>query len=329
MKQTALYTHPASLLHNTGEKHPESALRLQTVLSAMEKTFPIQQDKSTPYTWIKDYPKADKATILQAHTQQYWDYIQKTQSKINTQTPTVKLDEDTLLSQGSLDAALFGVGAACQAVDDVIAGKYKNAFCLIRPPGHHALKNISMGFCIFGNAAIAALQALAHPDINKVAIVDFDVHHGNGTEDLIKNNKDILLISTHQGDIWPYEHHAETGPHNTIHNIALAPHLPAQDYHKLFDEKVMPLLDTWKPDIIIISAGFDAHKDDPPKDILFNDAPGRQMLTEEDFNIITTKIARIAHKYSQGRIVSLLEGGYNPSVLARCCIEHTKTLIKS
>jgi acetoin utilization deacetylase AcuC-like enzyme len=226
-----------------------------------------------------------------------------------------------------LDTALYGVGAACQAVDDIVDKKYRNAFCLTRPPGHHAIKNSSMGFCLFGNIAIAVKHALSKNGVNKVAIIDFDVHQGNGTEDLVKDDENILFFSIHQENSWPYQHHEDKGPHGIINNIAVPIKSDPSVYHAIFDELIIPALNEWQPDFVFISAGFDAHRDDPPQeDALFNDPPGRQMLLEEDFNTMTRKLMTIADQYADGRLVSIMEGGYNPDILAKCCVAHGKTL---
>ena len=324
--KTAIYSHEDCLLHTPIEGHPENSGRLKTVLSKMKKE--LCGKGFDTINWVEPY-KATYKELLLAHDKSYVDEIIKKSEAIKGTDTILRLDEDTFLSSGSIDAVLYGVGSACNAVDDVYDGKYHNAFCLMRPPGHHALKDKSMGFCLFGNIAIAAKYALLKEGINKVAIIDFDVHHGNGTEDLVKDDPNILFFSIHQGDCWPYEHHEDRGPHNTIQNIAVPENTDASVYHSLFEERVVPMLEEWQPDFIFISAGFDAHRDDPPsKDTLLNDAPGRQNLLEEDFDRMTQNLMRVAKKYSNDRIVSVMEGGYNPEVLAKCCVSHAKTLSK-
>lgn len=322
--KTALYTHENCFLHSAGEGHPESRQRLEKVLKAVKGIFP--DAKGEKAEWV-EVSKATKDHILLAHTQNYWDKLSKIANGLKEGDAPVNIDEDTRISAYSLDAALYGVGAGCQAVDDLVANKYRNAFCMTRPPGHHAVKDSSMGFCLFGNVAIAAKYALTKKEIKKVAIIDFDVHQGNGTEDLVKDSPDILFFSLHQGDLWPYQHHADQGEHGTINNIAVPMKSDPALYHQIFDDVVIPKLNAWKPDLVIISAGFDAHRDDPPKEeALFNDPPGRQMLLEKDFNLMTKKLMDVAKIHSKGRVLSMLEGGYNTDVLARCCAEHAKTL---
>lgn len=321
--KTALYTHENCLLHYAGDNHPESPQRLEAVLKAMREAFADTDDKTD---WVKA-PQGTKNQVLLAHEEPYWDALRAKTAALSEGDVPIHIDEDTRISHGSLSAALHGVGAACQAVDDVYNKKYRNAFCLTRPPGHHALKHSSMGFCLFGNVAIAAKHALTKTGIDKVAIIDFDVHQGNGTEDLVKEDPNILFFSIHEQGSWPYEHHDDNALHGTIHNIAVPVKSVASVYHQIFDERIIPALEAWNPDFIFISAGFDAHRDDPPaEDTLLNDPPGRQMLLEEDFNMITRKLMAVAQRYADGRLVSVMEGGYNTEILSKCCVAHGKTL---
>lgn len=324
--KTALYTHEECLLHNAGPDHPESPKRLQTVLRAMETQFP--KEKDAPYIWLKKAKLAEKDKVILAHSADYFDFLEQQTQKIkHDDQALIAVDEDTKINKNSLKSALRSVGVICEAIDAVCRRSYRNAFCLVRPPGHHALKNSSMGFCLFGNVAIAAKYALTNNLAQKVAIVDFDVHHGNGTEDLVEGDDRIQLFSLHQKGLWPYETHEDSK--SNVHNIPVPIKSNAADYLKTFDQKVTLVLENWQPDLIIISAGFDAHKDDPPaEEALFNDPPGRQMLEESDFNAMTRQLMYVADKYADGRLVSILEGGYNPDVLAQCCVEHTKTLLQ-
>ena len=321
--KTAIYTNEALLAHYPGDRHPETPKRLSSILGAMRKDFPENVSKNV--IWVTARKGTDDEILL-GHTKEYLDDLKEKDRQLKPGDVPIPIDPDTRMGSGSLESVSYGVGAACQAVDDIIAGKYRNAFCVTRPPGHHATKNSSLGFCFFSNLAIAALYALQKKGIRKIAIVDFDVHQGNGTEDIVKENPDILFFSVHQEPLWPYMHHEDKGPHGTINNIAVPVKADPAIHHKIFDERIIPALVEWKPDFIFISAGFDAHRDDPPKEVLFNDAPGRQMLLEEDFDLMTSKLITLADKYCQGRLISVLEGGYNLAVLANCCVTHTKIL---
>jgi len=214
------------------------------------------------------------------------------------------------------------------AVDDVYSGAVTRAFCAVRPPGHHALKGASMGFCLFGNAAIAAFHALRAHGAKRVAVVDFDVHHGNGTQDLVEDEASILFFSTHQSPLWPYQGEAsERGKSGNIRNFPIPPKADVKVHRDIFEQQILPEIRAFKPDLIVLSAGFDAHRDDPPvEDTLFNDPPGRQMLTEEDFCWMTKALTDIADAQCKGRFVALLEGGYNTDVLASCSAALVRTL---
>ena len=324
--RTALYTHENCLAHDPGKGHPESPARLQAILDALREKFP--EGKAQNVIWVQA-PLASEAQVLLGHSTAYWQDILQKDKLLSPGALPVNTDADTRMGYCSLEAALRGVGAACQAVDDIIDKKYRNAFCITRPPGHHAVQDKSMGFCLLNNIAIAAKYALTKSDIRKIAIVDYDVHQGNGTEDIVKNDPRIIFYSIHQQPLWPYLHHEDKGPHGNINNIAVPPQSDPGLYHNIFDEQVIPALHAWKPDIIFISAGFDVHRDDPPPEALFNDPPGRQMLLESDFNQMTEKLLKVADEYAQGRLISVLEGGYNTDILAKCCVEHALTLSTS
>lgn len=314
------YFHDDCLLHKPGNDHPENPQRLKKILAVMRDAFPNSDQ------WIAAR-KGVKNDVLLAHDLAYFDKVETLTAQINDDQTYLKLDEDTVISKYSMHSALYGVGAACHAVDDVVSGSAKQAFCLTRPPGHHAVKHSSMGFCIFGNAAIAAKYALTKENIEKVAIIDFDVHQGNGTEDLVKDNANILMISIHENESWPYEHHDDHGPCQNIYNYSVPAKSPAQIYHDLFDDKIIPLLNDQSPDLVIISAGFDAHRDDPPPgDALFNDPPGRQNLLESDFAIFAKKLKKVAQAHANGKLVAILEGGYNPDILAKSCVAFAQAL---
>ncbi len=324
--KAAIYTHADCLLHSPGEGHPESPTRLKEVLSGIESVFPRN---SSALVW-KDAVMGTDTQVLYCHDKGYLEKIKNTVANLSSTDEPVKTDVDTRVSKGSLTAAMRGIGAVCQAVDDVCDGNVKRAFCAVRPPGHHALKDTSMGFCLFGNVAVAAFHALTKPSIKRVAIVDFDVHHGNGTQALVEHNPNILFFSTQQTPLWPYQDDAKPevrGAAGNIRNFQVPPKADPQIYYDIFTQKIVPELLEFKPNLIILSAGFDAHRDDPPKEeALFNDPPGRQMLTEKDFDWMTRQLMDVAEKCCQGRFVSVMEGGYNTDVLKNCCVAHVKVL---
>jgi len=306
---TALITHPDCLRHVTPDGHPESVARLQTVLAAL----------STPEfdTLMRvQAPLAQKADILRAHSSDYFDRVQAAE-------PTkgwAMLDADTHMCNGSFDAALRAAGANIKAVDLVMAGTVNNAFCAIRPPGHHAETATAMGFCLFGNVVIGALHALEHHHLSRVAIVDFDVHHGNGTQDLVWNDPRIFFASTHQMPLYPGSGAAdETGASGNVLNVPLAPNADGTALRDAYTHTILPALYAHKPEMILISAGFDAHHADPLANLNF---------TESDFAWATAQLKSAANKLCQGRLVSTLEGGYDLDALAASATAHVKVLME-
>lgn len=309
-----IYTHLECLLHIPGDNHPESPIRLQKVLEAL---------KSLPEINFVDSKAATDEQILMFHTS---DYLKRVTELLPRQRGvTVKTDEDTAICSDSLIAARKATGAVCQATADVINAITKRAFCAIRPPGHHALPDSSMGFCVFGNVAVGAAYALSL-GMKRVAIVDFDVHHGNGTQKLAEKNPNVLLISLHQCPLWPWSGEREESTENIL-NIPLAPHTSREEYMRLFKEEALPKLAEFQPEIIFVSAGFDAHLEDPPQEKLFNDPPGYQSLIDDDYAEMAKLLRNFADENCQGRLVAALEGGYNPNVLARACRAFVKELI--
>lgn len=323
MPTTTIYTHIDCLAHDPGEGHPESPQRLRDICSNLEQHFP---KIGTDVIW-KDAPMGSEDQVLYCHTPKYLAHLKSLTAQMTPTSPSRSLDVDTRISAGSLTAALRGVGAVCAAVDDVHAGRTKNAFCATRPPGHHALAASSMGFCLFGNVAIGAFHTLTKPDINRVAIIDFDVHHGNGTQELVEHDPRILFFSLHQSPLWPFQGpREERGAADNIRNFPVPEKSDPAIYRQIFTDELLPELNSFKPDFILISAGFDGHRDDPPPSQLFNDPAGRQLLTENDFDWMTNQLMDVAGRHGHDRIVSVLEGGYNTRVLANCCMTHVKTL---
>jgi acetoin utilization deacetylase AcuC-like enzyme len=306
---TLLLTHPACLEHDTGYGHPEQADRLRAIESALEA-------ERFHYLVREQAPLADLAVIERLHPKAY---VEMVQAAIPLRDHNW-LDPDTVVSPGSWQAALRATGAAIRAVDEVMAGKVDNAFCAVRPPGHHAELARAMGFCLFNTVAIAALHARAAHGAERVAVVDFDVHHGNGTQDAFWSDKDLFYGSTHQMPLFPGTGAlSETGSGN-IFNAPLNPLDGSARFREAFLSRILPALHDFAPDVLLISAGFDAHRDDPLAQI---------ELTEEDFAWVTEKLMEMADKHSHGRVVSTLEGGYNLQALARSTAAHVEVLMQA
>ncbi|SFN54205.1 Acetoin utilization deacetylase AcuC [Roseovarius lutimaris] len=302
---TALITHPDCLGHETPEGHPEKVARLEYVLAALEG-----KDLSRVTA-----PMVAEDDLLRVHPHSHVEAI-RAAAPISGM---VQLDGDTYMSPGSLAAAHRAAGGAVRAVDLVMSGEAQNAFVATRPPGHHAERETTMGFCLFGNIAVAAKFALDHHGLDRVAIVDFDVHHGNGTQDLLEDDARALFVSSHQFPLWPGTGTAdETGPHDTILNLPLAPGTGGEGFRKIYEDKVFPAVAAFKPQLLLISAGFDAHRDDPLADL---------RLTEDDFAWVTGRLCDLAGDLCGGRIVSCLEGGYNLMALAQSAAAHVDVLI--
>jgi len=306
---TALITHPDCLNHVTPDGHPERVARLQAVLVTLE---------DVPFDALRRVkaPLADKAQILCAHPADYLSRVQTAEPK----TGWSMLDADTHMSNGSIAAALRAAGANVKAVDMVMSGVVDNAFCAVRPPGHHAETATSMGFCLFGNVVIGAKHALDNHGLSRVAIVDFDVHHGNGTQDLVWNDDRILFASTHQMPLYPGSGAAhETGGSGNVLNIPLPPNADGSALRHAFESAILPALYEQKPEMIFISAGFDAHYADPLANLNFD---------EDDFAWATGQLKTAAKELCQGRLVSTLEGGYDLDALAASVAAHVKVLME-
>ena len=305
---TVLISHSDCLKHITPENHPERVDRLISIMDSL-KNF---QD---PDLVRLDAPEGSETDILRVHPIEYLDNL-KQKSPVDG---FVALDPDTFMSAGSLPAAMRGVGGITKAVDLVMNNQANNVFVVTRPPGHHAEKETSMGFCLFGNVSIAAKYALDHHKLPKVAVVDFDVHHGNGTQDILWNEKRSLFISSHQMPLYPGTgKENEIGIENNILNIPLPPNTMGKDFRYLYENKVFPALEKFSPDLLLVSAGFDAHTSDPLANI---------NLSEEDFAWVTGRLCDLADKHCNGRLVSTLEGGYDLDALAKCVTTHLKTLL--
>lgn len=262
----------------------------------------------------EDAPMADEAEILRCHPASYLARLHAARPE----TGLVQLDADTHMSPGTLDAALRAVGGACAAVDAVLAGNANNAFLAARPPGHHAETESPMGFCLFGTVAIAAKRALDHHGLSRVAIVDFDVHHGNGTQDLLWNEPRVLFCSSQQMPLYPGSGSAkEQGAHGQIVNVPLREGSGSGPMRAAYESLIFPRIAAWKPDLILISAGFDAHEADP--------LAGLEWQTE-DYAWLTQRICDLADEFCQGRVVSCLEGGYDLAALQASVAAHVGVL---
>jgi len=306
---TAIYSHPDCKLHEMGQWHPECPARLQAI---EDQLIASRIDRFLDH---RDAPEADIADIERVHTANAIARVRENAQSLSD-SEYYPLDADTILNRHSWKAALRAAGAAVAATDAVIAGEIENAFCAIRPPGHHARPDEAMGFCLFGNVAIAAKHALEVRGLQRVAIVDFDVHHGNGTEEAVRGDERVLMVSFFQHPFYPYTEIPQIPPHNMV-NVPVPAYTMGDTVHQLVTEKWMPALHAHRPEMIFISAGFDAHRED---DL------GQMGLVEADYAWITQQVMNVAKQHAQGRIVSCLEGGYNLSALARSVVAHVRVL---
>jgi len=305
--KTLYYSHADFLLHDTGPGHPECADRLRWIDQTLQAPEFADLIRVSP-------PLGTEQQVKLIHTPVLIDAIQKAVPVQGLHY----LDHDTALSPGSGKAAFRAVGAVCDAVDKVLAGTADNAFCAIRPPGHHAEPNQSMGFCLFNNVAIAAEYARRQHHLERIAIVDFDVHHGNGTQAAFYDQPQVFYASSHEMPHYPGTGlPTETGCGNIV-NVPLQAGDTGAEFRNKYSRIILPALRNFKPDLLLISAGFDAHRDDPLASI---------NLVEEDYLWITQELMEIAGTFCRGRIVSALEGGYNLKALAASVAVHVKTLM--
>lgn len=303
----ALFTHPAALGHDTGPEHPECADRLRHVLRALEtpEFTPLLREQA---------PKATPEQLKAAHDADYVEAIfAMPQDHVTT------IDGDTVFGPGTLEAALRAAGGAAAAVDAVMESWAQAAFVAMRPPGHHAEYDRAMGFCFFNNAAVAARQAQCRWGQQRVAVVDFDVHHGNGTQHIFAHDAGVMYASSHQSPCFPGTGSlAETGVGNVV-NVPLPPGTNGDTFREAWQAKILPRLAAFAPEILIISAGFDAHAADPL---------AQMRLKEADFAWLTKELLAVADASCPGRVVSLLEGGYDLNALAQSCAAHVRTLMR-
>lgn len=306
---TALISHPDSRGHVTPPGHPERVARIEAVNEAL----------TTPEFALlirEPAPLATEADALRGHARGYLDMLKGAIPA----TGWAQLDPDTFVSPGSMNAGLRGLGASLKAVDMVLAGEVANAFAATRPPGHHAEANRAMGFCLVSNVAIAAKHALDHHGLSRVAVMDFDVHHGNGTQDILWDEPRALYVSTHQMPLFPFTGAPEErGAHDNILNVPLPPHADGARFRAEVERRVLPRLDDFAPELLILSAGFDAHRADPLAQL---------DLGVEDFAWVTERLCDIADAHCGGRVASTLEGGYDLDALAACVAAHMRVLME-
>ena len=299
-----VYTHPACLAHDTGPDHAERPARLTAVVDALRRALPALD-------W-HEAPRATRGQLLRAHAPELLDAVLETHP-----AHRILLDPDTVLSPASAEAALRAAGAAVAAVDAVLTGKTRRAFCAVRPPGHHATGDVAMGFCLFNNIAVAALHALDKHGLERVAIVDFDVHHGNGTQAIFERDPRVLFASSHQWPLYP-----ETGARNEtgVGNIVNMP-LPVEAegvlFRRAWADVLLPAVDDFRPQLLLVSAGFDAHWRDPLAQL---------RLQAGDYTWISEELVALANRHCGGRMVSSLEGGYELAALAESSVAHVGAL---
>jgi acetoin utilization deacetylase AcuC-like enzyme len=304
---TLFFTHPSCFDHDPGRHHPESPARLRAVLDALsDPEFTRLERREAPEATLED--------LLRVHSRPHVERLLHAVPK----SGHVGIDADTVLSPASGAAALHAAGAVVAAVDAVVAGEADNAFCAVRPPGHHAEPARAMGFCLFNNIAVGALRAHAVHQLQRIAVIDFDVHHGNGTQAAFEADDGLFYASTHQSPFYPGTGSAsETGVGNVV-NVPLRPMSGSSQFRTAMIERILPAVDTFRPELVMISAGFDAHRSDPLAQL---------MLDEEDYAWITEKLIEIAYRHAGGRLVSALEGGYDLPALGASTAAHIRVLM--
>ena len=309
MKKTALYYSKIFLEHIVPNGHPENNNRIKFIIKNIKES----NFKNLKF---KNAKPANNNILKLGHTERYINWL----SQLKPANEIIKIDQDTFMSPKTLESAKIGVGCLVDAIDNVLEKKCRNAFCLLRPPGHHAEREKAMGFCFFSTIGIGAKYLKKIKKLYKIAIVDFDVHHGNGTQDVLWNDPDCLFISIHQDEIFPFtgsKH--ETGIKNNILNIPVNAGSNSNEFRSIVDNIIIPRLIKFEPEFLLISAGFDGHQDDQIS---------QTQWAESDFIYITKKLKSVANQFCEDRIVSCLEGGYHLEKLSTCCVSHIKTLME-
>ncbi|MFT3666870.1 histone deacetylase family protein [Piscinibacter sp.] len=306
---TAFFTHADCRRHDMGQGHPECPQRLDAIedhLIATGLDIALTRHEA---------PLVDLKDVELAHTHHYVAELRDLLQQIEASGESRALDPDTAANPGTWKAALRSAGAAVAATDLVLDGKAENAFCAVRPPGHHAMRDEAMGFCFFNNVAVAVRHALDVRGLERVAVIDFDVHHGNGTEDILAGDERVLMVSFFQHPLYPYS--GAVPKATNMRNLPIPPYTRGGELRELIEANWMPALDEFRPQMVFVSAGFDAHRED---DL------GQLGLVEADYEWITMRIKDVADRHARGRIVSCLEGGYNLSALARSVAAHLRVL---
>ena len=300
-----LITHPDCALHEMGPHHPESPARLKAVLDALDDagvTARLREEEA---------PLATEAQLARVHHEVHIELVHESAPEHDY----AYLDPDTSMNPKSLSASLRAAGAVVRATDMVAEGRAERAFCAVRPPGHHATPDRAMGFCVFNNVAVGAAHALARHGLKRIAILDFDVHHGNGTEDMFRDDPRVLFCSTFQHPYYPFCG-ADSGNDHVI-NVPLPAATASDGFRAAVERHWLPALERFQPEMVFVSAGFDAHREDPLAQL---------RLEDEDYAWVTRRIVEVAERHASGRIVSTLEGGYNTASLARSAVRHVRAL---
>ncbi len=300
-----IYSHPDCLAHDPGNGHPECPARLYAVTQAIRTALPELE-------W-QQAPQAKRHQLEFAHSKALIEKILDTEIE-----ESFRIDADTAMSALSKSAVLHAAGAGIAAADAIMRGEITQAFCAVRPPGHHATHDTAMGFCLFNHIAICAQHLLHEYSLRRIAIIDFDVHHGNGTQDIFHDEPRVFYLSSHQAGIYPNTGFVEENQENRLRNALLMPGTGSDGFRALWQQKLLPELIAYQPEFILISAGFDAHRLDPLADL---------NLQADDYFWLSGEIRRIAQQFSQGRIISMLEGGYSLTALRECSVAHLRGLI--
>ncbi|HYG86910.1 MAG TPA: histone deacetylase family protein [Azospirillum sp.] len=307
---TLIFTHRDCFEHDTGPGHPESPDRLDVVWQALDHDAFRHLER-------RDAPEATVDQLARVHARDYVEAV----LEVMPDEGYVRLDADTLLSPGSRGAILRAAGSVCAAVDAVLGGEALRAFCAVRPCGHHAEPARAMGFCVFNNVAVGAAHARAAHGLTRVAVVDYDVHHGNGTQAMFEDDPGLFFASTHQAPLYPGTGHAhERGVAGNIVNAPLPPFSGSAEFRRAMEVEVLPAVDAFAPELLFISAGFDAHARDPLAQL---------QLSNADFEWATRQLVVLAEKHCGGKVVSVLEGGYDPVGLAEGCAAHLQALMRA